>query len=68
MSTNRSGRGGISAVWSPDFEAYATGALDASAIRCALCEKAPCACPEFGSPEYFELLDRRHNRQKPAGE
>jgi hypothetical protein len=53
---------GISALWSPDFDAYAGGVLDASRVRCALCLTAPCSCPPFGSPEYFALLDRRHGR------
>ncbi len=25
------------AVWSPDFDAYASGQLDASRVRCVLC-------------------------------
>ena len=53
----------ISVKWSPDFGAYAAGELDLSQVRCALCANAPCQCPEFGTPEYFELLDRRHGRK-----
>ncbi|MEX5634939.1 hypothetical protein [Parafrankia sp. FMc2] len=53
----------LGAVWSPDFDAYAEGRLGASQVRCALCTSAPCACPEFGTPEYFELIDRRHGRR-----
>lgn len=52
----------LGAVWSPDFDAYASGQLDASRIRCVLCQLAPCQCPPFGSPGYFALLDARHNR------
>jgi hypothetical protein len=52
----------LGAVWSPDLGAYATGHLDASQIRCALCQHAPCDCPEFGTPAYFELINARHGR------
>ncbi|MFG1753672.1 hypothetical protein [Streptosporangium sandarakinum] len=51
-----------SVLWSPDLDAYASGRIDVSRIRCALCEQAPCACPEFGTKEYFALIDRRHGR------
>ena len=51
------------ALWSPDFDAYATGQIDASQITCVLCLSCPCACPEFGTPEYFALIDKRHGRQ-----
>jgi hypothetical protein len=54
--------GQLGALWSPDFDAYASGQLDASAVRCVLCTHAPCDCPEFGSPAYFALLDQRHDR------
>lgn len=53
---------GLSVKWSPDFDAYASGEIELSAVRCVLCEEAPCACPEFGTPEYFALIDRRHGR------
>ncbi|MFI0487651.1 hypothetical protein [Actinomadura sp. 9N215] len=52
----------LSVITSADFGAYAAGQIDATQVRCALCETAPCECPEFGTPEYFALLDRRHNR------
>ncbi len=52
----------LGAKWSPDLDSYADGTMTASEIRCALCAKAPCECPEFGSPEYFALLDRRHGK------
>ncbi|WP_322753303.1 hypothetical protein [Frankia sp. Cas3] len=52
----------ISVKWSPDLDAYASGDLPAHQVRCALCEKAPCDCPPFGTPEYFALLDRVHGR------
>jgi hypothetical protein len=52
--------------WSPDFDAYATGKLPISAIRCALCGLAPCQCPPFGTPEYFALIDRVHGRDRNA--
>lgn len=57
----------LGAVWSPDFDAYASGELDASRVRCVLCGLAPCGCPPFGSPEYFALLDRLHGRTPRAG-
>ncbi|GIH69424.1 hypothetical protein [Sphaerimonospora thailandensis] len=50
----------ISVKRSPDLGDYATGKKDASKVRCALCTKAPCACPPFGTPEYFALIDKRH--------
>ena len=52
----------LGAIWSPDFDAYASGRLDASKVRCVLCETAPCSCPEFGSDAYFKMMDRRHGR------
>jgi hypothetical protein len=55
---------GLGARYSPDFDAYARGELDARKIRCVLCGKAPCECPPFGTPEYFALLDRVHGRNR----
>lgn len=52
----------LGAVWSPDFDAYAEGRMDLSQVRCALCEKSPCVCPPFGTPEYMALIKRRHSR------
>jgi hypothetical protein len=54
----------LGAIWSDDFDAYASGELDASKIHCALCMCAPCRCPKFGSDAYFALLDFRHGRPK----
>jgi hypothetical protein len=54
--------------WSPDVGAYAAGEIDVSAVRCVLCEQAPCGCPEFGTPGYFALLDRRHGRTGANGQ
>lgn len=54
----------LGAIWSPDFDAYASGQLDASRVRCVLCEHAPCTCPPFGTPEYFALVDTRHGRNR----
>lgn len=48
----------LGAQWSPDFDAYAAGKT--SSPRCVVCLRSPCACPEFGSEEYFALLERRH--------
>jgi hypothetical protein len=53
----------LGAVWSPDFDAYASGELPADRVRCALCQHVPCDCPPFGSPEYFALIDQRHGRR-----
>lgn len=55
----------MSVLWSPDFDAYAEGSLEPSAVRCVLCLAAPCECPPFGTPAYFALIDRRHGR-RPA--
>jgi hypothetical protein len=51
----------LGAVWPPDFDAYASGGLEAHRVRCVLCRKAPCSCPAFGTAEYFALFDRRHD-------
>ncbi|MET8864693.1 hypothetical protein ABZW11_17285 [Nonomuraea sp. NPDC004580] len=51
----------LGAKWSPDFDAYAAG--ETSSPRCVLCTKSPCTCPEFGTPEYLALLDKRHGRR-----
>jgi hypothetical protein len=48
--------------WSPDFDAYAEGRIDASQIRCVLCTHCPCDCPPFGSDEYMALVRRLHGR------
>ena len=53
----------LGAVWSPDLDDYASGQLDAIRVRCALCHRAPCDCPPFGTPEYLSLIDRRHGRR-----
>jgi hypothetical protein len=58
----------LGAVWSPDFNAYAAGELAPGAVRCALCQHAPCNCPPFGSPEYYALLDARHAPRAQAAE
>ena len=34
----------LGAVWSPDFDAYASGKLPISQVRCVLCSHAPCTC------------------------
>ncbi len=54
----------LGAVWSPDFDAYASGQLDISRVRCALCQHAPSDCPPFGTPGYFALIDLRHGRNR----
>ena len=57
----------LGAVWSPDFDAYASGQLDASRIRCVLCQHVPCDCQPFGTPEYFALMDARLGRVRRGG-
>jgi ADP-ribose pyrophosphatase len=54
----------LGAVWSADFGAYASGQIDAAAVRCVLCGQAPCGCPPFGTPEYLALVDRLHGRAR----
>ncbi len=56
----------LGAIWLPDFDAYASGQLDASRVRCVLCEHTPCSCLPFGTPEYSALVDARHGRN-PGG-
>lgn len=51
----------LGAKWSPDFDAYASG--EVSNPRCVLCTESPCDCPEFGTPEYMALLDKRHGKR-----
>jgi len=50
----------LDALWSPDFDDYASGRISASQVRCVLCLKAPCECPPFGTEEYFDLCIARH--------
>lgn len=52
----------LGALISPSWDAYTGGEIEASQIVCALCEKCPCSCPKFGTPEYFELIKRRHGK------
>jgi hypothetical protein len=40
----------LGAVWSPDFDAYASGQLDISQVRCLLCGQAPCQCRQCEAP------------------
>lgn len=54
----------LGAVWSPDFDGYASGQLDISQVRCVLCGLAPCNCPPFGTPDYMALVDRLHGRAR----
>jgi len=57
----------LGAVWSPDFGAYASGQIGASAVRCVLCGHAPCDCPPFGTAAYLALVDRLHGRAGERG-
>lgn len=52
----------LGALWSDDFDAYASGKISADKITCVLCVCCPCRCPAFGTPGYFALLDFRHGR------
>jgi hypothetical protein len=60
----------LGAVWSPDADAYLGGELDASKLRCLMCQHAPCRCEAlgltFGSAAYFARLDAIHGRTRPA--
>lgn len=40
----------LGARWSPDLDAYASGALDLSQVRCVLCGHAPCTCRPCQAP------------------
>lgn len=59
---------GISVRVSPDLDAYASGQLDISRVRCVLCGYVATEddCPGFGTPEYFALTDYRHGRASDA--
>lgn len=52
----------LGAKWSPDIDDFLDGKIDLAQMRCALCQQKPCKCPEFGTPEYLALLDKRHGR------
>jgi hypothetical protein len=52
----------MSVLWSPDFDAYASGKIPASQVHCVLCGNSPCNCPEFGTEAYFVLTDFRHGK------
>jgi hypothetical protein len=60
----------LDAKFSPDLDAYASGKLPASAIRCLMCETAPCDCQArglvFGSAAFFGRMDAMHGRTRPA--
>jgi hypothetical protein len=54
----------LGAIWSDDFDAYASGELDISQVTCCRCTCRPCRCPAFGTPEYLALVDFRHGRKR----
>lgn len=47
----------LGAQWSPDFDAYASGKLDISQVRCVLCRQAPCQCRQCERPYRRWLAD-----------
>ncbi len=53
----------LGAVWSPNFDDFAAGRIDASQVRCLMCD-GPCTGdhPALGSPEYMAVMDRIHGR------
>jgi hypothetical protein len=57
----------LGAVWSDDVDRYAGGEIEASQIRCVLCQHTPCACPPFDSPQYLALVDKRHGKTHRKG-
>lgn len=61
----------LGARWSPDFDDFASGRIDASQVTCLMCGHRPClgrvndggrGCPEFGSAEYMARLNEIHGR------
>jgi hypothetical protein len=52
----------LGAVWSPDMDEFMAGRIEAGAMRCALCQHAPCDCPPFGSDAYIALVTTRHGK------
>jgi hypothetical protein len=66
-NTGRAELDQLGARWSPDFDAYAAGQVPAHEVRCVLCSAAPCACPPFGTDEYFALVEQRHGRRSTPG-
>jgi hypothetical protein len=45
----------LGAKISPDLDAYASGRLDISQVRCVLCGVAPCQCRQCAAP-YLRYL------------
>ena len=60
----------LGAKFSPDLDAYASGKLPVSGIRCLMCETAPCNCQArglvFGSAAYFARIDEMHGHTRPT--
>jgi hypothetical protein len=52
----------MTAIYSPNFDDYASGKISVSEIICALCGNCPCCCPPFGTEAYFALCDFRHGK------
>lgn len=54
----------LGAQWSPNMDEWVEGKIPDHELKCALCLKSPCACPPFGTPEYFALIDQRHGKRR----
>lgn len=52
----------MSVLFSPNFDAYASGKISVSEIICVLCGNNSCCCPPFGTEAYFVLIDFRHGK------
>ena len=61
----------LGARFSPDFDAYASGQLPASRVRCVLCGKCPCKCQRCQAPyvnRFADLLGpNRYGHGEPCG-
>jgi hypothetical protein len=47
----------LGARFSPDLDAYASGRLPLSRVRCVLCGAAPCQCRQCAAPYLRYLAD-----------
>jgi hypothetical protein len=63
MATAKDTADQLGAKWSPDIDDFMAGRIEASAMRCVLCQHSPCDCPPSGTPEYFVLIAKRHGKR-----